>query len=537
MAYVITQRCCNDASCVSECPVDCIRPRPEDPEFATAEMLYIDPDTCIDCGACFEACPVGAVYAEEDLPPALARYPEINAGYFQRHPLETDLAPAAAPRRLPRDREPLRVAIVGTGPAACYAAEQLLGTGRVEVEMFDRLPTPWGLVRYGVAPDHSETRGVADMFTAAFKRDALRMHLNTEIGTHLTHDDLLAHCHAVLYAVGASADRRLGIPGEELPGSHAGTDFVAWYNGHPDHAGHTFDLSGEHAVVVGNGNVALDIARVLTADPEYLARTDIADHALEALRHSNIREVTVLARRGPLEAAYTAAEFLALRHLPGVDVILDPTDLADLTADGHAPEWKLRLAREYAERPRTEGNRRIRFAFHAAPVELGGADRVQTLTTARTEQVDGRTSITDQRTTLEASLVLRAIGYRGRPVPGLPFDDAAGIVPNDGGRVAPGVYVSGWIKRGPRGVIGSNRADAAETVGALLDDFIAGSLTTPAADRDALAELVRQRNPDVVDRAGWQTLDQAERTRGAAQGRPRVKIASVEQLLATARGR
>lgn len=555
MAYVITQRCCNDASCVAECPVDCIRPRPEDPRFATAEMLYIDPDTCIDCGACYEACPVDAIYAEEDLPPYLDGFRDVNAGYFARHPLEPDMSAPPPVRRLAKDLGTLRVAIVGTGPAACYAAEQLLVAGTVEVEMFDRLPTPWGLARYGVAPDHAQTRGVTDMFASAFKRDALQMYLNTEIGTHLSHAELRESAHAVIYAVGAPADRRLDVPGEDLAGSVSATEFVAWYNGNPGYTDRVFDLSGERAVIVGNGNVALDIARVLTMDPDELARTDIADHALAALRESAIREVVILGRRGVLQAACTAPEFRALGQLTGVDVVVDPGDLVfDEAAQAYrtgseAPYelgWKLAAAEEFASRPARAGNKRIVFRYCLSPTEIVGADRVRGLRYVRNELTGPAAAPTARPTgetgELAASLIVRAVGYRGEPVGDLPFDAQRGVLPTMQGRVidevgipVPGVYAAGWIKRGPRGVIGSNRADAAETVTAILHDFTAGALPTPVRDRAALSELVRTRQPDVVDRTAWQAVDRAERAAGAAAGRPRVRLATVEQLLATAR--
>ncbi|WP_039824563.1 4Fe-4S binding protein [Nocardia testacea] len=555
MAYVITQRCCNDASCVAECPVDCIRPRPGDPQFASAEMLYIDPDTCIDCGACYEACPVDAIYAEEDLPAHLAGFRDVNAGFFARHPLEPDMAAPPPVRRLAKDLGTLRVAIVGTGPAACYAAEQLLVAGTVEVEMFDRLPTPWGLARYGVAPDHAQTRGVTDMFASAFKRDALQMYLNTEIGTHIGHAELRESVHAVIYAVGTPADRRLDIPGEVLAGSISATEFVAWYNGNPGYADRVFDLSGERAVIVGNGNVALDIARVLTMDPDELARTDIADHALAALRESAIREVVILGRRGLLQAAYTAPEFRALARLDGVDIVVDPGDLVfDEAAQAYrtgaeAPYelgLKLAAAEEFAGRPPRAGNKRIVFRYCVSLTEIVGTDRVNSLRYVRNEltgPVDAPTARpTGETGELDTSLVLRAVGYRGEPVGDLPFDDERGVLPTIDGRVVdaagapvPGVYAAGWIKRGPRGVIGSNRADAEETVAAILDDFRAGVLPTPVRDRAALSDLVRDRQPQVVDRTAWQAVDRAERAAGAAAGRPRVKLATVAELLATAR--
>ncbi|WP_024802058.1 FAD-dependent oxidoreductase [Nocardia sp. BMG51109] len=555
MAYVITQRCCNDASCVPECPVDCIRPTPEQPEFATTEQLYIDPDTCIDCGACVDACPVEAIFSEDDLTASLARFRDINAAYFERHPLESNFDPLVTPARPPKELGTLRVAIVGAGPAACYAAEELLRRADVEVEMFDRLPTPWGLVRAGVAPDHSGTKAVSGMFESAFRRETLQYHLNVEVGSHISHDELLAHHHAVIYAVGASSDRSLDVPGEDLPGSHSATEFVAWYNGHPDKSDRSFDLSGERAVVVGNGNVALDVARVLTLPPDELAKTDIADHALDALRQSNIREVVVLGRRGPLQAAYTSPEFLALAHLPGVDVVideaeleLDPESQAQLDDPDVEPSLRLKyqLAQEYAAQTPDPAKRRIVFRYLASPTALTGADRVEAVEFAHNELVaeDGKLAAraTDRTETLPASLVLRSIGYRGQPVADLPFDDRAAVVPNEHGRVIadgshlPGVYVSGWIKRGPRGVIGSNRVDATETVEQLLDDFTSGKLTVPQGDRAALKALLAQRQPDLVDREGWKAIDAAERNAGKSGGRPRVKFTTREDLLEAARG-
>ena len=556
MAYVITQRCCNDASCVSECPVDCIRPTPDQPEFATTEMLYIDPDTCIDCGACVDACPVEAIFSEDDLTAPLARFRDINAAWFERHPLESNLDPIATPVRPPKELGTLRVAIVGAGPAAAYAADELLRRCDVQVEMFDRLPTPWGLVRAGVAPDHPGTKTVAGMFESAFRRDTLQYYLNVEVGEHISHEELLAHHHAVLYAVGASSDRRMGVPGEELAGSHSATEFVAWYNGHPDYADRTFDLSGERAIIVGNGNVALDVARVLTVHPDELAKTDIADHALAALRNSSIREVVVLGRRGPLQAAYTSPEFLALTHLSGVDVVIDPAELkldpaSQAVLDDPEVEPSLRLkytlAEEYAAEPPTEGNKRIVFKYLASPTAVLGTDKVEAVEYAHNElvEVDGvlNARATDRTGSYDASLVLRSIGYRGEPVPDLPFDEKRAVVPNEHGRVTgpdgtplTGVYVSGWIKRGPRGVIGSNRVDSEETVEAVIADFMSGTLEAPTGDRDALRALVQQRQPDLVDRAGWKAIDQAERGAGKEAGRPRVKFTTHTDLLQAAKG-
>ncbi len=552
MAYVITQRCCNDASCISECPVDCIRPTPEQREFANTEMLYIDPDTCIDCGACVDACPVEAIFSEDELSASLARFKDVNAAYFERHPLEPDVSPLQMPVRPDKALGTLRVAIVGAGPAACYAAEDLLMRADVEVEMLEKLPTPYGLVRAGVAPDHPGTKGVASMFESAFKRDSFQYYLNAEVGKHISLEELLEHHHAVVYAVGASTDRHLGVPGEDLPGSNSASDFVAWYNGHPEHRDATFDLSGERAVIVGNGNVALDVARILTLSPDQLAKTDIADHALEALRNSNIREVVLLGRRGPAQAAYSSSEFMALAHLDNIDVVideqelvLDPVSAAEVASPEaeHTLPLKITLANEYAHRPTDPSRKRIVFRYLVSPVEILGADHVEGIRIVHNELVesDGALSATptDKTENLDASLVLRSIGYRGEPIPGLPFDERRGTVPNTGGRVVteegevvPGVYVTGWIKRGPRGIIGSNKVDAQETVERLLEDFKGGRLAKPANDRSSLKSLLASRQADLVGRDGWRAIDQAERQRGKAAGRPRVKFTSVDEMIA-----
>ncbi|MDN2499700.1 ferredoxin [Nocardia nova] len=555
MAFVVTQRCCNDASCLSECPVDCIRPRPEDPDFATAEMLYIDPQTCIDCGACADACPVDAIYSEDELPEGLQRYTDINAGYFERHPLDAKMIQPAPPGRVAKELGTLRVAIVGAGPAAAYAAEELMRRADAEVEVIDRLPSPHGLVRAGVAPDHAGTKAITMTFEAAARHAGFRYLLNVEVGEHISHAELMDHHHAVIYAVGASADRSLGIPGESLPGSHSAGEFVAWYNGHPDYADRVFDLTGERAVIVGNGNVALDIARVLTLDSEELARTDIADHALAALRDSTIREVVLLGRRGPVQAAYTSPEFLALQRLPGVDVIIDESELkldsasqAVLDDPGTEPSTllKVELAREYSQQPQHPGHKRIVFRYLTSPVEILGTDRVDGLTIVRNELVESGGELTSRPTdcteTIATSLVLRSVGYRGQPVPDLPFDESRHIVPNEQGRVVTaegdpvtGVYVTGWIKRGPRGVIGTNKACAQETVAGLLDDFTAGRLPAPRHDRRTLHALLAERRPELVDGTGWRAIDAAERERGKRQGRPRVKFVSVTEMLAASR--
>ncbi len=557
MAHVITQPCCNDATCVAVCPVDAIHPTPEERQYKRAEMLYIDPENCIDCGACVDVCPVSAISHQDDLPGEFARYAELNALYFQDNPARAPqpTPPTGATVTAPSD--PLRVAVVGSGPAAFYAAEELMRRRDldVEVHMFERLPTPWGLVRFGVAPDHPETTDVARLFRRTSARKGFSLHLNVDVGTDISHEELLAYHHAVLYAVGAPGDRRLGVPGEDLRGSHSATDFVAWYNGHPDFAHRSFDLSGERAVVVGNGNVALDVARILVADPRQLAHTDLADHALRALETSRIREVVVLGRRGPAQAAYTTPELLALRQLSGVDVVADPeetkldrltTAMLESNPDAMAT-YKARVAHEFAQAPLRQLDRRIRLRFLSSPVELVGEDRVRALRAVRNEFVcspDGRLELraTGQEETLECSLVLRAVGYQGRPLPGLPFDGAHATLPNESGRVmdpataepVTGVYTAGWIKRGPSGVIGTNRHCAEETVHALVEDHLAGRLTAPRRHGQGLDELIRSRQPDALDYAQWKALDIHERSLGREQGRPRVKLVDSAKMIEVA---
>ena len=538
MTYVITQNCCKDGSCVPVCPVDCIRPVGAAGEFTDTEMLYIDPEACVDCGACLEACPVDAIYHHDFLPARLERFQEMNARYFQQHPLQTGDEPVADRPSLPAGA--LRVAVVGAGPAACYAATELLGVDGVEVDLFERLPSPFGLVRAGVAPDHQDTKLVVDIFHEAFENPRFGCHLNVEVGREVTHEDLLAHHHAVIYAVGASKSHDLGIPGEELPGNEAAANFVAWYNGHPDHAGDQFDLSAERAVIVGNGNVALDVARILLLPHDHLAKTDIADHALEALANSNINEVVILGRRGPRNGAFSVGEFQALRFLPGIDVIVDSNDLDPHAGDDIETVMKLEVAREYAERKPSPGNKRIVFRFMTTPAEVVGEGRVQGLrvvhhgfdATGRLVPGAGHSEV------IETSLILRSIGYQGSPVDGVPFDGDRCVIPNDRGRVldhdghpVQGVYVTGWIKRGPRGVIGTNRTCAEETVARVWEDFDDGRLSRDVQDRTALEELLRHRNAEPVDWSGWCSIDTAERKRGVEASRPRVKFVGVADMI------
>ncbi|MFR9675273.1 FAD-dependent oxidoreductase [Streptomyces sp. TR06-5] len=501
MAYAITQTCCTDAACVAVCPVNCIHPTPEEKEFGSTEMLHIDPRACIDCGACADACPVDAVLPVDSLRGGQRAYAALNADHFADPPPEPEDGspnfhawggPSFA-RVLPADFPPLRVAVVGTGPAGMYAVEDLVLHTGAEVTLVDRLPEPGGLARYGVAPDHPATRRVGARFARFHEHPRVRLHLGLDIGggTGVGHDELAAHHDAVVYAVGASGDRRIGIPGEDLPGSLSATAFVGWYNGRPDAPQETVDLSSARVVVVGNGNVALDMARILLSDPESLAGTDIAPRALEELRRSAVREVVVLGRRGPEDAACTRPEMLALKHLPGVDLVVDDHDARiGRSIDASDPPGRAGMFRGVAREtidwtvPPAAG-RRIVLRFRSAPTALLGEGRVAAVRT--TDGTGGRD--------IPAGTVLRAVGHRGRPVPGLPFDERTGTVPHDAGRVTgrPGTYVVGWIKRGPSGGIGANRGCAAETVGSLLADAVAGNLPAPTGTPRSFARLARRR--------------------------------------------
>lgn len=458
----------------------------------------------------------------------------------------------------------LRVAIVGAGPAGFYAADQLLAAPEhdVGVDMFDRLATPWGLVRNGVSPDHPKIKAVVLRYEKTAVRDGYRFIGNVEIGRDLSVEELRAHYHAVIYAFGASGERRLGIPGEDLPGAHAAAHVVGWYNGHPDFADHRLDLSARTAVVVGNGNVAIDVARMLAQPRETLARTDVADHALEALGSSSIEQVVVLGRRGPTQAAFTTPGLIELSTVDGLDVVVDPRDLAEDEATARDGEHedpllasKLAALRRYVgseSRPaRDAARRRMLLRFFATPLEIVGDGRVEGVRVARTALVaegDGRLRavVTEHEQTIPCELVVRAVGYRGRPLDGLPFDEPTATVPNDRGRVLdgaggarrPGDYVAGWIKRGPSGVIGTNRKDSQETVAALLEDAAAGALPEPAAaDADAILRLLAERAPEHVTYAQWQAIDAAERAAGEPHGRPRVKFVRTRHLLDAARVR
>ena len=446
---------------------------------------------------------------------------------------------------------PLRVAVVGSGPAGFYAADALLKSDDpvVEVDMIDRLPTPWGLVRLGVAPDHENIKAVSRAFEKTASKPGFRFFGNVEIGRDVSHEELLERYSAVVYSVGAQTDRRLGIPGEDLPGSWPATAFVAWYNGHPDFQELEFDLSHERAVVVGNGNVAVDCVRMLALTAEELASTDTTHEAIDAIVGSGLKEIVMIGRRGPVQAAFTPPELKELGELAGADVIVDPADLEldpaserELEADRERARRNVDLLREYAERAPEGRPRRIVLRFLESPVEIVGDERVAGVRVVRNELVEENGRIvalpTGDPELIPAGIVLRSVGYKGVQLPGVPFDESTGTIPNDAGRVE-GVdrtYAAGWIKRGPSGVIGTNKKDATETIAAMLEDARAGRLNaTPEGSTQTLEALLESRGVEHVEQAGWQAIDAAERSAGEPLGRPRVKLHTWEKLLHTGR--
>ncbi|MGZ4510960.1 MAG: FAD-dependent oxidoreductase [Mycobacterium sp.] len=450
------------------------------------------------------------------------------------------------------------VAIVGSGPSGFFAASSLLKAADasedidIAVDMLEMLPTPWGLVRSGVAPDHPKIKSISKQFEKTAEDPRFRFFGNVVVGEHVQSSELAERYDAVVYAVGAQSDRALNIPGEDLPGSVAAVDFVGWYNAHPNFEEATPDLSGARAVVVGNGNVALDVARILVTDPDVLGVTDIADHALDSLRPCGVEEVVVLGRRGPLQTAFTTLELRELGDLEGVDVIVDPAQLEGVTdedaaAAGKTAKQNINVLRDYAQRDARPGHRRIVLRFMTSPIEIKGEDRVERIVLGRNELVtdeNGRVSAKDtgEREELPVQLVVRSVGYRGVPTPGLPFDDKTATIPNTAGRVdgSRNEYVVGWIKRGPTGVIGTNKKDSQETVDTLLAELDrakeGGLADLPDDHADKLADWLASRQPKLVTSAHWEIIDRHERAAGEPHGRPRVKLPNLTELLRISHG-
>jgi ferredoxin--NADP+ reductase len=517
--------------------VNCIHPTPDEPDFLKAEMLHIDASACVDCGACVAACPVDAIKPDSVLKEEQLPFLRINSEFYPREIPRASLAPVIQAPPVRSSGRGLKVAIVGSGPAAMYAADELLTQPNVKVSMFERLPAPYGLVRAGVAPDHQQTKRVTKLFDTMAAQPNFEFFLNVEVGKDVSHDELLAHHHAVIYSVGASSDRRLDIPGIALPGSATATEVVAWINAHPDYTDFRVDLDHERAVVIGNGNVALDVARVLTGSTDRLARTDISDTALTALRSSALREVVIVGRRGPEHSAFTLPELLGLVGLPDMTVVIDDetAKLVDEALQTHLEpltRQKLEVLSTCPREAREPGGKTIRFAYNRTPVKVLGEGRVTGIEFQHGDAVD----------TIDAGLVLTSIGYRGVPMPDVPFDDQRAVIPNEQGRVTdpatgkahPGTYVAGWIKRGPTGFIGTNKSCSQQTVTSLVEDYNNGLLADPVQRLSGLSKLIQRRQPTIVDHDGWLAIDRAEIARGKGEGRPRDKFVSVPEMLRVA---
>jgi ferredoxin--NADP+ reductase len=424
-----------------------------------------------------------------------------------------------------------RAAVIGAGPSGFYATEQMLKAG-FEVDLYELLPTPFGLVRAGVAPDHPKIKSVTRMYEKTAQHPAFRYFGGVELGAGISREELRERYHAVVYAVGTATDNRLGIPGEDRPGSHSATEFVAWYNGHPDFADHEFDLSATRAVVVGNGNVAVDVARMLVLEPDEVAVTDTADHAVEALASCSVHDVIVLGRRGPVQAAFTTPELRELGELTRADVVVEPFDVDEAELDS-AARRNIEVLKDYAQRAPGGRERRVELRFLHSPVEIlgdGEDGRVTGVRVVKNRLENGRAVPTGEEAVISCGLVLRSIGYRGVPLAGIPFDDKRGLIRNEGGRVVGddgsvqrGEYVVGWVKRGPSGVIGTNKKDAADTVARILEDEQAGALNEPTA--------VPEIPEGAITWEGWRAIDAHETAAGEPQGRPRVKLVRVPHML------
>ena len=453
-----------------------------------------------------------------------------------------------------------KIAVIGSGPAGFYAAGELFRqqSWEIKVDMFERLPTPFGLVRGGVAPDHQKIKSVQKIYSRIAENENFRFFGNVEFGRDIFQADLLEHYDAVIYSVGSPADRELGIPGEDLSGSHSATEFVAWYNGHPDFCDYKFDLSAKNAFVIGIGNVALDVARILAKTPEELAETDIADYALDALRASQLEDIWLVGRRGPVQAAFSPAELREFMELAEADVVveqnvleLDAESQQILETDASNDTKKnIEILKQISLRDVSAKKRRVHFLFLSSPVEISGNDKVEKISLVRNQLLkreDGSLAAqpTEEINEAAAELVFRSIGYHGQPLPDLPFDQKSGTIPNECGQVKDQEngnklrnreYVAGWIKRGPSGVIGTNKQDAVETVHRMLETFLNEKMEAGknCANPDIVA-LLENRKLEYVSFADWKLIDVHETEAGQKQGRPRVKLTSIAEMLSVIR--
>ena len=449
-----------------------------------------------------------------------------------------------------------KIAVIGSGPAGFYAAGELFRqqSWDIKVDMFERLPTPFGLVRGGVAPDHQKIKSVTKIYSRIAENENFRFFGNVEFGRDIKQSDLLEHYDAVIYTVGSPADRALGIPGEDLSGSHSATEFVAWYNGHPDFREHKFDLSVKYAFVIGMGNVALDVARILAKNPEELAETDIADYALKALRKSQLEDIWLVGRRGPLQAAFSPVELREFLELPEADVMIEENAL-ELDAEsqhiletisGKDTKKNIEILKQMSAMAASGKKRKVHFLFLASPLEISGDGKVEKIRMVRNQLVkkeDGslRPQATDKIVEEDAGLVFRSIGYHGKPLADLPFDQKSGTIPNECGQVKDPEngnllrnreYVAGWIKRGPSGVIGTNKQDAVETVHRMLETFLKEKMESGKnVWNQDIVSLLEKRKVEFVSFADWKLLDAHEIEAGQKQGRPRVKLTSIAEML------
>lgn len=536
MAYVVTESCVNHkhTNCVDVCPVEAFR--------AGEDMLYIDPEVCIECNACLTECPERAIFPQSAVPEDQQHYIALNAEQAKELPVirQSVFQQAAASAQSALAG---RFAVVGAGPSGFYAAEAILkNMPSAKVDIFEKLPTPFGLVRYGVAPDHPRIKSVSASFERIAENPQVRFFGNVSIGKDITTQDLNSLYHSVVYATGGSKSRALTLPGADLDNIFGSSDFVGWYNGHPENQTLTPKLNGERAAVIGIGNVALDIARILILPHDELAKTDIADPSLLALKDSNIQEVCLLARRGAVQAAFTPKELEQLIAIENLDLVINPADL-ELDEQGEAelalPEFgearqNMALLREVAKRPlKNDANtKRIRFMFLTSPesiTEENGEKQLHVVRNRLARSEDGRVSAvaTDEKSALDVGLIINATGYQGTPIEGLPFDDRRGVIANDNSLVQDKAYVAGWIKRGASGVIGSNKHCATDTVTQLVS-ALPETLDTIEADIEALLE---QNQVDFITFSDWQLLDQHEQAEGAKQGRPRRKEINVANML------
>jgi ferredoxin/flavodoxin---NADP+ reductase len=444
---------------------------------------------------------------------------------------------------------PLRVAVVGSGPAGFYAAEGLLAAEPSPlVDVYDALPAPFGLVRYGVAPDHPKIKNIIARYEKTAAHPSFAFIGNITVGKDISLDEMRRFYDAIIFANGAQTDRRLGIPGEDLPGSYTATEFVAWYNGHPDYQDRGFDLSHECAVVIGQGNVAVDVARILCKTADELRHTDITARALEVLAASRVRDVYMIGRRGPVQAAFTPPEMKELGELEDCDLIVDPSEL-ELNEASRAEldvlKWRearknYDLLRDAAERAPAGKSRRLHIQFYRGPKELVGGPRLDGVVLER-NQLSGepgkqKAAGTGATELVACGVLFRSVGYRGVPLAGIPFDEKAAVIPNHEGRVmsdgvpVPGLYAAGWIKRGPSGIIGTNKPDSFETVKSLLSD-VPSLPRCIEPSRDALLAFLRERGARVVSYEDWRQIDAAEIERGKPAGKPREKFLSIEEML------